>query len=42
MKPPSMLGSAALTMLFASCGSSPADDVNATASVQLVLNKVPD
>lgn len=42
MKPTSMLGAAALTMLFAACGSSPADDDNATASVQLVLNKVPD
>lgn len=42
MKPSSMLGAAALTMLLAACGASKNGDPNATSSAQLVLNTIPD
>lgn len=42
MKPSSMLGAAALTMLLAACGASKNGDPNATSSAQLVLNEIPD
>ena len=42
MRPSSMLGAAALTMLLAACGASKNGDPNATSSAQLVLNTIPD
>lgn len=42
MKPTSMLGAAALTILMAACGSSSAGDPNATARAQFVLDEAPD